>query len=270
MRKGFIIYITAFLLISCRQKKTELILIGTVHSPVENFNSDSLYNILLSIKPDLILYEVDSSFFTPEFKFKKEMSSNEYLATTKYIEKFKIPIRPYDFTGRNEYRKNIGSRPTDSKALGLLDSLYWSNSLNQESKNTYKEYLVVDSCLNALAYLGPVNFNQLSTDSLAQLRQSFQYDKLMKVMNTTPVFSEKYAIKPDGDSISYNDGFSKAAEFWHMRNQAMGKHIRQFISLNPGKRIVVLNGFFHRYYLRSELVPYQEELSFVIRDFYDY
>ena len=49
---------------SCQSPPTEVVLLGTVHQPVENFNADTLYDILVDIEPDVILYEVDSSFFT--------------------------------------------------------------------------------------------------------------------------------------------------------------------------------------------------------------
>ena len=255
---------------SCSKKQTELILLGTVHQPVENFTPDSLYNILVKIDPDLILFEVDSSFFTKEFIFKKTWDSNENISTVKYMNTYDIDVRPYDFTGRNEYRIKIGSRPTDSKASKLLDSLYRNNALNIHEQKIYEEFLQISDSLNSFAYVGPKAFNNTITDSIAQIRQQYQYEKLLKIINNNSIFSNTFFIKKDGDSISYAQGYKRAGEFWHLRNQTMAKNILQFVNEYEGRRIVVLNGYYHRYYLSSLLKPKQKENDFIVTEFYEY
>lgn len=255
---------------SCTNKKTELVLLGTVHQPIQNFTPDSLYYILEKIKPDLILFEVDSSFFTEEFKFKTTWESNENIAVVKYMENFDVDVRPYEFTGRNEYRIKIGSRPTDGKAIELLDSLYRSNQLDTLSQQVYKEFLQLSDSLNSFAYLGAKAFNNSITDRTAEIRQQYQYKKLIKIINEYPVFSNTYFVKEDNDSISYAEGYMRASEFWDLRNQTMSKNISHFVRLYKGKRIVVLNGYNHRYYLNSLIQPKQDELGFVVKEFYEY
>lgn len=270
MKKALSIILFGLVLYSCTSKKTELILLGTVHQPIQNFTPDSLYDILVKIKPDLILAEVDSSFFTEEFKFNKTWDSNENIATIKYMENFEVDIRPYEFTGRNEYRMKIGARPTDSKATAMLDSLYKSNELDPEGKKVYQRYLSINDSLNALVYSGARGFNNSQTDELARIRQLYQYKELLKIMNEYPVFASTFLVKDDGDSISYAEGYKRASDFWDLRNQTMGKNILHFVDEYKGKRIVVLNGFFHRYYLNSLIKPKQKEKNFVVKDFYEY
>ena len=270
MKKTLQLLFSVLLFYSCTNKKTELVLLGTVHQPIENFTPDSLYNILVKIDPYLILAEVDSSFFTEDFKFNRTWDSNENIATIKYMENFDVDVRPYEFTGRNEYRIAIGARPTDSKATALLDSLYVNDLLESEHKAVYEEYLSVNDSLNSLVYAGAKAFNSSQTDELAETRQHYQYKELLNIMNQYPVFSNTYYIKADGDSISYAEGYMQASEFWDLRNQTMAKNILHFIDEYEGKRIVVLNGFFHRYYLNSLIKPKQEELGFIVKDFYEY
>ncbi len=272
MKKSILLVISSLLLIfqSCNRKRTELIMLGTVHQPVENFNSDDLYNILVKLKPDLILFEVDSSFFTQEFKFNKTWSSNENIATVKYINNHKVDVRPYDFTGRNEYRIKIGSRPTDRKTTKLLDSLYIKGDLNVKETLIYEEFHEINDSLNSFAVLGPKSFNNNTTDSIAKVRQHYQYEKLMEIIKGRKVFSNTFHIKADGDSISYMEGYKRAGEFWHLRNKTMAKNILHFTKEYKGKRIVVLNGYFHRYYLNSLLKPKQEESGFTIKNFDEY
>lgn len=270
--KNFLGFIFIGLLFcGCTGKRTELVLLGTVHQPVQNFTPDSLYNILVKIKPDLILFEVDSSFFTSEFDFKKTWDSNENIATVKYMNNFdNVDVRPYEFTGRNEYRIKIGSRPTDSKALGLLDSLYRNNQLDSLNKRTYQNFLEANDSLNSFAYLGARAFNSSKTDEAAEIRQKYQYKELLSIMSEYPIFSNTYHIKNDGDSISYYEGYKKASEFWDLRNHTMAKNILHFIREYDYERIVVLNGYFHRYYLNSLIEPKEKELNFTIKEFYEY
>ena len=269
-KRIFLLGFVTVLIGSCTKPKTELILLGTVHQPVENFNADSLYNILVSISPDVILYEVDSSFFTDQFEFKTSWKSNEFKATSKYVELKEVIIRPYDFTGRNEYRRAIGSRPTDGLAKALLDSLYQASQLNPADQLLYESYLQINDTLNALAYYGVSSFNNPTTDSIAQIRQQLQYESLANIMEQYSVFSDIHYQMENGDSISFLDGYKRAGEFWKMRNEAMSKHILHFTKVFPRKRILALNGFFHRYYLNKLLQPACEQHDFVIKNFDEY
>ena len=270
MRRFLALLCIGLLSCSCAPKRTELVLLGTVHQPIKNFTPDSLYNILVKIKPDLILFEVDSSFFTKEFQFKKTWESNENIATVKYMNNFDVDVRPYEFTGRNEYRIKIGSRPTDSRALKLLDSLYKSNQLDSLNNNIYQNFLEINDSLNSFAYLGARAFNNPHTDKTAEIRQEFQYNRLLKIMTQYPIFSDTYYHKKDNDSISYLEGYKKASEFWDVRNRTMSKNILHFISAYDYKKIVVLNGYFHRYYLNALIAPEQDELNFTVKEFYEY
>lgn len=270
MRKTILVITICILFYSCNNKKTELILLGTVHKPVKNFTPDSLYNILSSIEPDLILFEVDSSFFTKDFKFKKNWDSNENIATVKYMNNHNVQVRPYEFTGRNEYRIKIGSRPTDSKTFHLLDSLYKNNLLHEKEQKIFKEFLDINDSLNTFAYLGAKAFNNKKTDSIAQIRQQYHYKELLKIINNHTIFSNTFYVKQNNDSISYAKGYKRASEFWDLRNQTMSKNILHFVNEFKGKKIVVLNGYFHRYYLNKIMRPKQKEQNFIIREFYEY
>jgi len=129
---------------------------------------------------------------------------------------------------------------------------------------------VIADELNSFAYEGAKAFNNTYSDSIGAIRQHYSYEKLNEIMEEIPVFANTYHVKPDGDSISYLDGHKLAGDFWHMRNKAMAKNILSFIDHYRGKKLVVLNGYYHRYYLQALIKPEQEAHNFKLKEFYDY
>ena len=150
-----------------------------------------------------------------------------------------------------------------------MDSLYSADVLSNQYKIIYQEFLNISDTLNAFAYQGIRAFNNAKTDSIAKIRQHYQYKGLLNIIDNYPIFATTYLVKKDGDSISYAEGYKRASHFWDLRNQAMTKHILHFIEEYKGAKIVVLNGYFHRYYLNALIKPHQDTHNFIIKEFYE-
>lgn len=271
MKNTFLIVLITLLFLSCKKEKTtEIIVIGNLHKPAPNYNPEILFNILENIKPDFILHEVDSSFFTSDFKFNKPYNENEGLASKMYIKKYPATqLRPYEFEGRNEYRRNKGMRPTDRLTLRLLDSLNKAGNLTTTQAEIFNTYQALIEPLKVRAGKEPKYFNNPQTDSICEQRQYYQYQMVPKITNVRSEFSNRFLIKPDGNKISYRDGYQLWANFWDTRNQTMSKNILKIANLNKGKRIVVLTGFMHRYYLLKELKRLTKGKNIVLKEFYE-
>lgn len=271
MNKIILILLTLTTLLSCKtENATEIIVIGTLHKPEPNFNSEILFNILEDVKPDFILRELDSSFFTSDFRHKSVSNSNEGMASERYVEKYPTAkLRPYEFEGRNEYRINIGSRPTDGLTTKLLDSLNKANLLSTSESTIHNKYRALLEPLIVLASKSPENFNNPTTDSICAERQYYQYKMLPKITNVRDEFSTHFHTKPNRQKISYRDGFQLACDFWDLRNQSMAKNIMTISEQNKGKRIVVLCGFMHRYYLLSELKRLTKDKDIILKEYYE-
>ncbi|MCC9136781.1 hypothetical protein ACFSKU_10245 [Pontibacter silvestris] len=179
-------------------------------------------------------------------------------------------IRPFEFEGRNEYRRERGMVPADNLTTRLIDSLYKAKALAPKQNEIVATYYGLTDQLKVVASKSPENFNNPQTDSVAELRQYFQHKELTKITNKRKEFDETYLTKPDGEKISYREGYRLWADFWDLRNQIMAKNIIRTAALNPGKRIVVLTGFLHRYYILSELRKLKEGKPIQIREFYEY
>ena len=277
MNKTTIGIIIFFLLTfaSCNEKKplerpTEVIVIGTQHHPSTNFNPQILLELLEKVQPDFILQEQDSASFDTTFQFVQPQTENEGIASTEYIKKYpSAQLRPYEFEGRNQYRIDNGMRPTDKLTFALLDSLFQSNLLTDEEADIYTTYQESIEPLKVLASQSPKAWNTPVSDSLCKFRQTYQYQMLPKITNAREEFTSRYVTKPNGEKINYREGFQLWANFWDTRNQTMAQNILKVAKENEGKRLVVLCGFMHRYYLIEELKKYQQEQNIVLKEFYD-
>ena len=272
MKKFLSLFLLCFILLSCgHEQATEIIVIGTQHKAVPNFDENTLFNMLERVQPDLILNERDTANFTVDFSYKETPNSNESIASSRYIEKYpNTMLRPYEFEGRNQYRIDQGMRPTESYTQELLDSLYESGFLTQEEAAIVKEYHRSIEPLFVLAEGDPKGWNNQKADSLCAYRQYYQYQMLTKITNDRPEFANRFHIKPDGEPISYREGYQRYADFWDLRNQTMAKNIMHMAEKTDAKRIVVLCGFMHRYYILKELRKITEGKHIVLKEYYDY
>lgn len=271
MNNKLLILLTLTSFFSCKQEKTtEIIVIGALHNPEPNFNPEILFDILEGVKPDFILRELDSSFFTSEFRHKSVSNSNEGMASEKYAQKYpKTQLRPYEFEGRNEYRINIGSRPTDRLTTSLIDSLNKAGLLSPSEAEIHNKYNALLEPLIVLAAQSPEKFNNPATDSICAERQYYQYKMLPKITNVRDEFATHFHMKPNGENISYRDGFLLAGDFWDLRNQTMAKNIMRIAEQSQGKRIVVLCGFMHRYYILNELERLTKDKNIILKEYYE-
>ena len=90
-----------------------------------------------------------------------------------------------------------------------------------------------------------------------------------KITNSREEFATKFITKPNGEKISYRDGYQLWANFWDLRNQTMAKNIMTISEKNKGKRIVVLCGFMHRYYILKELKRLTKDKNIVLKEYYN-
>ncbi|MDM1556428.1 MULTISPECIES: hypothetical protein [Chryseobacterium] len=250
------------------QNKTEIYVIGNIHDSVPNYHPILLFEILKKIKPDIILHEVDSQGMK-EYETDRDLKGNEIIASNRYLQKFPGTLRfPFDFENRNQYRKDKGMVPTDNLAVKLIDSLYKVKKLSQYEAQQYEVFLNTTKELMKKAELSPENFNNKTTDKISEKRQNAQYSGLLKITEKRKEFAERFVTKPDGGKISYRNGFKLMSGFWDLRNQTMAKNIYTTSVKYPHKKIVVLTGFLHRYYLLKELNKLNNG-NYIIKEFYE-
>ncbi|KIO52858.1 hypothetical protein [Flavobacterium hibernum] len=250
-----------------KKKKPELIVIGTVHFPTKNINADTIYKVLENLKPDIVLMESDMTNFNSDFTFKKTYDENEWNAVLKYKANFKNTLfRPIEFEGRNDYRKQNGIQNSDAvvNEINTLDSL---NTLSIKHKKIWNRFVDLSNSLNELDNSSLIEINSIATSNLVNERQFYQYQKINEIVDENSEFAKLKIKTATKDAISFRELYKRYCYFETLRNRTIIDNILKWKTQYPDKKIVVLIGFYHKYFLVNELKWKQKEYNFELKEF---
>jgi hypothetical protein len=268
MRKSsafILLFIFSLLFLSFQSKAgitdtARIIVMGTVHNSSDNFDSAKLVAIIDRIRPDLILVELDSSFFMPDMSFKPETInlSLENQAVSTWVKDHHVPVRPYEIEGRNriyEEHSYFGLQKDLSASLkqAVKDSLQVP-----EAKTPLDAVKRFDQISYALSLDRPEVFNSDACDKAMESKQYYGGEGLARIVALTPSlakFSEFCKFKHD---------------FWIMRNNAMVDHIILRVKEFHPKTVLVICGFEHRYYLRNGLREKSLKEAILLKEYWAY
>ena len=259
MKIQFLIY----LFLSCGlhnvYSQTELCIIGTVHEERTYFNSDSVYNILLRIKPDVILIELDSSFFTNDFhfdlgKYPDLLSTNENIGAHNYQSKHKVDLRPFDVSGRNEWYRKTNYFDNQNKMFSEVLSLYEENVLSKKDKEDV-ELIELVMNYNGMTFSSVKDLNVNMTVKFLSVREKIIYPKLHSIVENT-------------EKLHHWIDFAQMWKVhWFERNAIMADNIKKIANEYKNKRVVVLVGLEHKPGLLDLL---EDSTDCVIREYWTY
>lgn len=235
-------------------KLTQVIIIGTIHDKHyknPNYSPDVLKNIILSLKPDVILNELPLSQVDPngrpiEVLRKKNFENGpECWAIDTTAIQLGIKQIPFDRPDRQEYREKTNYFERDKRAKEMLRK--WGNEITNKDSNSLEIKIVmqINYAGQAVNFLdlnaGPEIINSEGYDSITMLKLSTLYD-------ITPFLLKKY---PGYETTADDYLFEK--QEWQERNKIMADNIIKAAKEYPGKRLVVITGSTHRYILRDLL-----------------
>lgn len=222
----------------------EIIIIGTIHTGNKKFNHKTLYKTISAIAPDMILREQDKPY-KPVFGlslvrfFKIGKPSIEQLSVQKYAQRNKnCDIVPYDtlIPDRRGYVK---------KWIGVNNRFF--AQLDNASKSASDSILYSDfRKMNKDYYAGVVRSTLAEINHAAVMERTRH---LYEVEKKQVLAMGKSYIK---DTATVAD-FEKTLIFWEKRNNYMAEQVIKIASENPGKKILVLCGLNHKYYLTQRL-----------------
>jgi len=99
--------------------------------------------------------------------------------------------------------------------------------------------------------------NSSEFNELCRKRSFVMYEQGLEMIRNTP------------DLHDHLDFWELVCDEWERRNKTMAANILHWIGEFPGKRLVVLVGAAHKYFLLDELIPKQKEYDFVIKEFWN-
>jgi hypothetical protein len=241
-----------------------LIIIGTKHYGNRHFNYQTLTDILQKIAPDVILWEYNKPFkkvfgLKTGHKLGIIRGSIEQLALQKYTRNNKkCIVLPFD-TGFNRKQYINARNYNDKKLYDGLESQFAKGAMSRVDSVIYLRYssasdFVYSKMLDTT--LERIN----SPDVIDSCRSLHQYDR-----STRLELVRKYLQ----DSALFN-WIAAENEFWDSRNQFMGRQILHYMTEHRGKKIVILTGLLHKYYLLDTLAPHMNDKQFRYTEFYNY
>jgi len=137
-----------------------------------------------------------------------------------------------------------------------MDSLFNADKLNPSNKVIYEKYRAANNALLSFTKTDIRTLNSLTFEHLNKYRQFLQQHEIPKISNSEAIFANRFITKPNGEKISYRDGYQLWCNFWDLRNNTMAINIIKNINKYIGKRIVVLTGAQHKNYLKELLDKY--------------
>ena len=245
--------------------ETEVYVVGSVHFETDNIKRDDIYNYLDSISPDVILYESDTNtvnrmvnrtdFFNQLMSSFKKGNKVESFVSLKYLDKHpQAKVLGYEWEERDMYHWKHNLRTNSSRLLGLAARLNRENLLSSEESAIMDRYQEINKAYYEIGSSETVyDINNSTTDSIIRSRQAYVYKTV------PPILKERKEAEELKEFIPIH------MEYWDVRNKAMTANILKQIERHPNKRIVVLTGYSHRYYLKDELIKYEEEYNFSVK-----
>jgi hypothetical protein len=245
---------------SSNNDTTSIVILGTVHNRTEKFTDDSLLNIIKRVNPDLILMELDSSFFTQSMSIKPEFQkiSLENTVLTEYLKSYKVLVRPYDIEGRNKIYNDNNYFKQQKELSKALNKAKQEDLMQGEARILLDAVKRFDNITDAFATDYPNVINSSACSVTMDSKQYYANEGLIKIVTSVPILNQfvKFAT------------FKR--DFWIKRNNTMVTKILFWKKLLQPKTILVICGFEHKYYLSNSLKNLSEKNYYKIKEYWTF
>ena len=246
-------------------EETEVYVVGSMHFETDNIKRDDFYTYINQVAPSIILYESASQTvnrmvnrtdflnqFMSSFNKGNKVESFIVLRYLKYHPEAKVLGYEWEerdrFHFKHNYQENMGN------LIGMAHKLNREKVLSHQESQIMHDHNENNKKIKKLGNSKTIyDFNNPIADSIISVRQEYAYNKIPEILKTKALSDDLKEFLPFHMS------------YWDTRNMAMVKNIVNHIKNNPNKRIVVLTGYYHRYYLIDELKKLEEEFNFSVK-----
>ena len=234
--------------------------VGTCHCDTLGFKTDDLYQLLCSIRPDIILNEsaIDEKVSMIDWlkacaNYYKKRGGGESAAILHYLEDHQAEVLPYDIAGRNEYyakKKYFEKEQAFNKVYADYFKQPTANPtavyLNKLITNLQKKFGFDD------------NKDKHTLSDINSLQCDVEVETFIAVNNQ--INRALFALVPE--FAAYEKDFWGIINFHARRDKAMIKNILDYNRQFDSKTIMVICGYFHRYALIKMLQGKQAKEGF--------
>jgi hypothetical protein len=242
-----------------QQAPTQITIIGSPHRETAGLTKAGLYDAIKKNKPDLILIELDSSMVGKDFTMAASLLRYfEPGVVDSFIRNYPATLlRPFDIEGRNAFFIKTRFFDEEYKMFTTLNRLYKNDSLTAENKIVYEASLRFGALADSFTESSLQYLNSSQADAAVSNKMNWYYTYYPQLVRSTPALKQ------------FEDHLKTDSSFWINRNRAMANHIIDFSKRFAGKHIVIITGFFHRYFLRQLLIPLETQYGFKIKELYE-
>jgi hypothetical protein len=239
---------------------THVFIIGTIHTGNAFFDDEELVNIFKRLEPDIILWEQSDDFKVMrglELATKLQIISPsiEQLAIQKYIKYNKAcRVLPYD-TGFNRDKYLLNTTRFSTEIQQELYHKMVKGDMNEKDSLEYRKYLLVDS----------IFFDVIMDTTLERINRKdiMQVSGFLKELDGSIILGlvDRYV-----EERYLKDWYKDDLLFWKNRNEYMCSRLTDHLTANKGKKIIVLCGLLHKYFINNYIsrLPATSDISIQI------
>jgi len=250
--------------VSSEVKRTQVVIIGTIHSGHHSnpkYSPDILKQIILSLKPDVILNELPLSLVDANgrplegIRGKDNPGGPECWAADMVAMELGIKQIPFDRPDRQENFKKTNYFERNKRWNELMNK--WDESAIKEDPNSLDVRIARLQFYASQAenpFSEPENINSETYDSIVRIKYSLWYDIM-------PAIWKKY---PGWETLVDDSCFEK--QQWEERNKIMVDNIVKAAKEYPEKRLIVITGARHRWSLRDLL---KDEPAIELKEYWE-
>jgi len=242
------------------ERKTEIVVIGTVHKETQNFRIQNLIGILKRVKPDVILFELPAEMMTPSYEFKtmfKDSLAQD--AVLQYVRESGAKIRPFDIDGRNAFYERTNYFAQESRCNQEVQKAFNTKQMDSEAARIFSLAMTAYEKNIRIGQSDAAAINSFSSDMITNERHWLIHQGYAEIVRLTP-------------ELKGCEGFFDLNRaYWIRRNNQMIANIKKYSTEFQGQRLVVICGFEHRYYLRSHLYDWRDDPpNYTVKEYWQY
>jgi hypothetical protein len=238
--------------------KTEVIIIGTIHTGNKYISHKTLYALLDSLKPGIILDE-DSE------KYKRVPG----LKTAKFLRIWKPGIEQMALQTYSRRNRNTIILPYDTSFAGQEPSRKQRKKESKARRSHIKRVIKMEAAVFDSIQMVPMDSNDSLKFATYVANRNDYYtsfgDKDLYQINDPVYYNRARGLYRDDNEIILPmleklvkdtllvQEYRNDQRFWNDRNHYMARKIQSIAEAHPQKRIVVLTGLNHKYFLTEQL-----------------